>query len=182
MPVTKAPSGIQAIPAVFPAHPFTCHLYASSPFTLTVWSLSTYRSEPNLLMHLSYIFIHIYSSYIIHFLTKNMLFVPDDIQTGQIICRNNHLVCKHQKVFIRLYRCTMRLCAFVVIWHRQVALSLLIFLLCQDVAYIFLIHLLLNGPRQANLVRIAYASSEGSGEPAHPRSLARTFAARSYKQ
>ena len=26
-----------------------------------------------------------------------------------------------------------------------------------------------NGPRQANLVLIAYASSEGSGEPAHPR-------------
>ena len=41
---------------------------------------------------------------------------------------------------------------------------------------------ILNGPRQANLVLIAYASSEGSGEPAHPRSLARTFAARSYKQ
>ena len=39
-----------------------------------------------------------------------------------------------------------------------------------------------NGPRQANLVLITYASSEGSGEPAHPRSLARTFAARSYKQ
>ena len=38
------------------------------------------------------------------------------------------------------------------------------------------------GPRQANLVLIAYASSEGSGEPAHPRSLARTFAALSYKQ
>ena len=38
------------------------------------------------------------------------------------------------------------------------------------------------GPRQANLVLIVYASSEGSGEPAHPRSLARTFAARSYKQ
>ena len=38
------------------------------------------------------------------------------------------------------------------------------------------------GPRQANLVLIAYASSEGSGEPAHPRSLARTFAARSYKK
>ena len=38
------------------------------------------------------------------------------------------------------------------------------------------------GPRQANLVLIAYASSEGSGEPAHPRSLARTFAARLYKQ
>ena len=38
------------------------------------------------------------------------------------------------------------------------------------------------GPRQANLVLIAYASSEGSGEPAHPRSLARTFAARSNKQ
>ena len=29
------------------------------------------------------------------------------------------------------------------------------------------------GPRQANLVLIAYANSEGSGEPAHPRSLAR---------
>ena len=40
----------------------------------------------------------------------------------------------------------------------------------------------LKGPRQANLVLIAYASSEDSGEPAHPRSLARTFAARSYKQ
>ena len=38
------------------------------------------------------------------------------------------------------------------------------------------------GPRQANLVLIAYASSEGSGEPANPRSLARTSAARSYKQ
>ena len=38
------------------------------------------------------------------------------------------------------------------------------------------------GPRQANLVLITYASSEGSGEPAHLRSLARTFAARSYKQ
>ena len=38
------------------------------------------------------------------------------------------------------------------------------------------------GPRQANLVLITYASSEGSGEPAHARSLARTFAARSYKQ
>ena len=40
----------------------------------------------------------------------------------------------------------------------------------------------LYGPRQANLVLITYASSEGSGVPAHPRSLARTFAARSYKQ
>ena len=40
----------------------------------------------------------------------------------------------------------------------------------------------LFGPRQVNLVLIAYASSKGSGEPAHPRSLARTSAARSYKQ
>ena len=46
----------------------------------------------------------------------------------------------------------------------------------------FFFFFLLFGPRQANLVLIAYASSEGSGEPAHPRSLARTFAARSYKQ
>ena len=43
-------------------------------------------------------------------------------------------------------------------------------------------NLILIGPRQANLVLIAYASSEGSGEPAHPRSLARTCTARSYKQ
>ena len=40
----------------------------------------------------------------------------------------------------------------------------------------------LIGSRQANLVLIPYASSEGSGESAHPRSLARTSAARSYKQ
>ena len=38
-----------------------------------------------------------------------------------------------------------------------------------------------NGLRQANLILIAYASSEGSGEPAHPRSFDRTSAARSYK-
>ena len=40
----------------------------------------------------------------------------------------------------------------------------------------------LIGPRQANLVLIAYESSEGSGKPAHPRGLARTSAARSYKE
>ena len=39
-----------------------------------------------------------------------------------------------------------------------------------------------NGPRQVKLVLIASASSEGSDEPAHLRSLARTSAARSYKQ
>ena len=39
------------------------------------------------------------------------------------------------------------------------------------------------GPRQANLVLIAYASSEGSGEPRQVQvNLARTSAARSYKQ
>ena len=37
-------------------------------------------------------------------------------------------------------------------------------------AWIHLSMLTLYGPRQANLVLIAYASSEGSGEPAHPRS------------
>ena len=52
-------------------------------------------------------------------------------------------------------------------------------ILCWMVATILIISF---GPRQANLVLIAYASSEGSGEPAHPRRLARTFAARSYKQ
>ena len=48
--------------------------------------------------------------------------------------------------------------------------------------FLYLPSLSINGPRQANLVLIAYASSEGSGEPAHPRSLARTSTARSYKQ
>ena len=38
------------------------------------------------------------------------------------------------------------------------------------------------GPRQANLILTAYASNDGSGESAHPRSLARTSAARSNKQ
>ena len=38
------------------------------------------------------------------------------------------------------------------------------------------------GPRQANLVLIAYASREGSGESAHLRCLTRTSDARSYKQ
>ena len=46
----------------------------------------------------------------------------------------------------------------------------------------FRLHHLKIGPHQENLVLIAYASSEGSGEHAHPRSLARTSAARSYKQ
>ena len=40
---------------------------------------------------------------------------------------------------------------------------------------------ILFGPHQANLVLIPFAGSEGSGEPAHPRSLARTFATHSYK-
>ena len=51
--------------------------------------------------------------------------------------------------------------------------------ICQ---WVHFLDLIIFGPRQANLVLIAYASSEGSGEPAHPRSLARTSAARSYKQ
>ena len=54
--------------------------------------------------------------------------------------------------------------------------------ICYHLEIKSLLLLLLYGPRQANLVLIAYASSEGSGEPAHPRSLARTSAARSYKQ
>ena len=48
--------------------------------------------------------------------------------------------------------------------------------------YIFCRACLSYGPHQAYLVLIAYVSSEGSGEPAHPRSLARSSAARSYKQ
>ena len=46
--------------------------------------------------------------------------------------------------------------------------------------YVYFVYTL-YGPHQANMVLIAYASSEGSGEPAHPRSLARTSPARSYK-
>ena len=40
---------------------------------------------------------------------------------------------------------------------------------------------ILHGPRQANLILIADVSSEGTGEPAHPCSLTRTFAACAYK-
>ena len=36
-------------------------------------------------------------------------------------------------------------------------------------------------PVHGKLVLMAYASSEGSDEPAHERSLVRPFAARSYK-
>ena len=60
---------------------------------------------------------------------------------------------------------------------------------CQDLLYSHTQYsetasgyLMIIGPHQANLVLTAYASSEGSGEPAHSRSLARTSAARSYKQ
>ena len=53
---------------------------------------------------------------------------------------------------------------------------------CKYTGFHPALEVVLYGPLQANLVLIAYASSEGSGEPAHPRSLARTFAARSYKQ
>ena len=57
----------------------------------------------------------------------------------------------------------------------------------KNILYVGLIFLISSeklsyGQRQSNLVFIAYASSEGSGEPAHPRSLARTSAARSYRQ
>ena len=63
---------------------------------------------------------------------------------------------------------------------------IIIFITLIDLTKVFSIRWIIpyniHGPRQANLVLIASASSEGSGEPAHPRSLARTFAARSYKQ
>ena len=60
--------------------------------------------------------------------------------------------------------------------------KLILFLYKHNLYNIYHIRRLQYGPRQANLVLIAYASSDGSGEPAHPRSLPRTFAARSYKQ
>ena len=60
--------------------------------------------------------------------------------------------------------------------------TLLCFYLCYNDINLTQVFFRLIGPRQANLVLIACASSEDSGEPAHPRSLARTFAARSYKQ
>ena len=39
-----------------------------------------------------------------------------------------------------------------------------------------------NGPSQANLVLIVYASNEGSGEPAHSRSLASSESRGTFKQ
>ena len=65
--------------------------------------------------------------------------------------------------------------------HRSF-LNITVICMCSRLSALLLCGLEIYGPRQANLVLIAYASSEGSGEPAHPRSLARTFTARSYKQ
>ena len=42
---------------------------------------------------------------------------------------------------------------------------------CDDTLKVYFCSITLFGPRQANLVLIAYANSEGSGEPTHPRSL-----------
>ena len=56
------------------------------------------------------------------------------------------------------------------------------FIRIDTISIYFKIQYIVFGPCQANLVLMAYASSEGSGEPAHPRSLARTSAAHSYKQ
>ena len=82
------------------------------------------------------------------------------------------------------YKTTDRTCPFHYQWLKLFGLleeigikSSVAFLKCFSIVCGFIF-----GPRQANLLLIAYASSEGSGEPAHPRSLARTFAARSYKQ
>ena len=51
------------------------------------------------------------------------------------------------------------------------ALPSLVHVKCLWFFYTIQSGITLYGPRQANLVLIAYASSEGSGEPAHPRSL-----------
>ena len=85
---------------------------------------------------------------------------------------------KYQRLTISISRCTILLKSWlwvlparmVKFWDRVIYLKML-----QTRNSPF-------GPRQANSVLIAYASSEGSGEPAHPRSPARTSAARSYKQ
>ena len=65
-------------------------------------------------------------------------------------------------------------------WAKTKRMIITLIVLYNDTEHIWI--RLLIGPRQANLVLIAYANSESSGEPAHPRSLARTFAARWYKQ
>ena len=87
---------------------------------------------------------------------------------SRLVCRKvqEHMVfpfyyCLHT-IWIVMFTCSVnRLCTNSDLCHDDCAFTL--------------------GSRQVNLVLIAYASSEGSGEPAHPRSLARTFAARSYK-
>ena len=85
-------------------------------------------------------------------------------------------------VFIYYY--TIFVCVSMVTATHGNKITLVSLFLCNTSfsMYTFVILTRIYGPRQANLVLIAYASSEGSGKPAHPRSLARTFAARSYKQ
>ena len=70
-------------------------------------------------------------------------------------------------------------------WHRENKTTFAIgeFVLVPNKESNSLVYFKPIGPRQAIWVLIAYASSEGSGEPEHPmRSLAKTSAARSYKQ
>ena len=93
----------------------------------------------------------------------------------------------HLKAEISLGFCTYCTICDILYLHLKVEISLdrlgiKYVLACCKFLSLSICVCLVFGPRQANSVLIAYASREGSGEPAHPRSLARTFAARSYKQ
>ena len=86
--------------------------------------------------------------------------------------KNAHLNCKSFKKLEKKYNIYKKKCCLNQAW---IYLDKLTLLKCM-------VSLWKNRLRQGNLVLTAYASSEGSGEPAHSCSLARTFAARSYKQ
>ena len=79
------------------------------------------------------------------------------IQIGVSLFTYCHLNCNCHQESIRLHHCWYRL--FIVMRHEK----------SVNKAKLRLLFHFLNGPRQANFVLIAYASSEGSGEPAHPR-------------
>ena len=50
----------------------------------------------------------------------------------------------------------------------------------RDVAYLF-VRIITNEPAHEIMVFITYATSKGSGKPAHPRSLAKAFAVRTHE-
>ena len=120
------------------------------------------------------------------------------IDSGYLVSATCYIIsilssCNFAHLFSMVWRCTcgldLILQLILVTFFHFVIFGIFHFFCRCDINFTKVRSIFLNqhdpltiGLRQANLVLIAYASSEGSGEPVHLCSLARTFAARSYKQ